>query len=397
MVLKCPACGKENASSDYLCSACFTTLNYEKPIINSPLNFKNRNTSANSKPFTILSFLKDNFQLFTIIGVLGTMISLLPNLGDKILGEYWMTGDMSYLSIFLSFTILFGAILIAIIFLILILRLVENRESEDFTSLPRGRKWYKGDAQRIALTLSITPMMFGFIVFIVGSGLLIPSPYSLILGLMYITIIYTIAQGYLMYKISQQIKVISNIPKKWLRSAVVILYLGIIAVFVLTYLFVSPGLIMEHPYSPNIKIQPDQEYFSPLLSSSKGLQLKATNVSGHEQIVSTSYNWTTNYGFFVWISQSANRLVILGPIVENQNPQIYWTYPVSDIGKNKPPVEIKLQVVNQRDGSVVTKTTLNLSWYQQDIAFVNNSYVISSLSSSNITQESAFGSNFTSL
>jgi hypothetical protein len=45
-----------------------------------------------------------------------------------------------------------------------------------------------------------------------------------------------------------------------------------------------------------------------------------------------------------------------------------------DIGADKPPVQIRLQVLKKKDHSVITNTTLNLTWFDRDIAHVNYSF-----------------------
>jgi len=70
---KCPYCGSEFSCLDSYCPNC-------------KFRFKDY--------FTIEAFLKDNFQFFVIIGVMGTMISLLPNLGTFIFGPNWISEDV---------------------------------------------------------------------------------------------------------------------------------------------------------------------------------------------------------------------------------------------------------------------------------------------------------------
>ena len=128
---KCPYCGNEIFCLEVNCPYC------KRPIIGH---------------FTILSFLKENFQYFTIIGVIGTVISVLPNLADKIWGSEWLYGDFSFFAIFLSLGILFGTLLVTALFFIIIIKIFECRENETFTLYNRliQFKWYKGDTQRFA-------------------------------------------------------------------------------------------------------------------------------------------------------------------------------------------------------------------------------------------------------
>ena len=72
----CPDCGKELYSLDIYCPSC------KKGVKNS---------------FTIKNFLWENFRLFTMVGVTGTLISLIPNMGTRILGATWITDPDSFL------------------------------------------------------------------------------------------------------------------------------------------------------------------------------------------------------------------------------------------------------------------------------------------------------------
>jgi hypothetical protein len=105
----CPDCGRELSPPDYECPAC------KKKI---------------KAPFTIRQFLWDNFRFFTMIGITGTMISLIPNMGTRILGATWITDTETFLPLFLSIIIFFGAIFLTICFLIIFSLIIQERESE---------------------------------------------------------------------------------------------------------------------------------------------------------------------------------------------------------------------------------------------------------------------------
>ena len=54
-----------------------------------------------------------------MIGITGTMISLIPNMGTRVLGASWITDTESLLPLFLSVIIFFGAIFLTICFLMI--------------------------------------------------------------------------------------------------------------------------------------------------------------------------------------------------------------------------------------------------------------------------------------
>ena len=63
-----------------------------------------------------------------MVGVTGTMISLIPNTGTRILGLSWITGTGNYLPLFLSIIIFFGTIVLTICFLMIFSLIFRDRE-----------------------------------------------------------------------------------------------------------------------------------------------------------------------------------------------------------------------------------------------------------------------------
>ena len=158
----CPGCGREVSPSDGVCHSCGTKLR---------------------KSFTIRLFLWENFRLFTMVGVTGTMISLIPNMGTRILGASWITGSDNYLPLFLSLIILFGAIFLTICFLIIFSLVFEGRNAEGpLKRIPLGVRtiitWYEGDSERSILLLCLVPMWFGMTMFFILLMPQIPNRYS---------------------------------------------------------------------------------------------------------------------------------------------------------------------------------------------------------------------------
>ena len=65
-----------------------------------------------------------------MIGITGTMISLIPNIGTRILGNSWITNSYSFLPLFLSIIIFFGAVFLTICFFLIFGLILKDRESE---------------------------------------------------------------------------------------------------------------------------------------------------------------------------------------------------------------------------------------------------------------------------
>jgi hypothetical protein len=355
---KCPHCG-----SEIFC------LNLYCPYCKSPIK----------DYFTIEAFLKENFQFFTILGVMGTMISLLPNLGNLIFGENWISKDIFlFFSIFLTLIIYFGGIFIIAIFFIIIVKIFEYRKDEKSRLILKKIYWYKGDFQRLLLLACLLPMMIGFLFFIIPSIIFIPNR-TIIMSIILIFGLVIGGTGFLYYKLikifTKPIHDLITYSEKYNIPIAIILIISFLVTLILLYAFftVLPVIMAPSPYSDNIKIQPVQLYYSPLISPMKGLQLDVTNISS-DQLTYTSFQWSTNYGYFISFTPSGMNEKILGDKCEQTSLRIHWTYPTEDIEQNKNPVTIKLNVIDLNSNSIVGNTSLNLTWFTKDIVFVNYSY-----------------------
>ena len=158
---KCPDCGRDLSSPDIECPSC-------KKVVKNP--------------FTIRQFLWDNFRFFTMIGITGTMISLIPNMGTRILGSTWITDTETFLPLFLSIIIFFGAIFLTICFLIIFSMIIQGRDSEKiWKKISLHKKtlitWYEGDSQRSILLFCLVPMWVGLLLFFIMLMPLIPNKY----------------------------------------------------------------------------------------------------------------------------------------------------------------------------------------------------------------------------
>jgi len=360
---RCPYCGNEIFCLDINCPFC------KKPLKNS---------------FFIPTFLLENFRLFTIIGVIGAMIALIPNLGTQILGAYWISEQTSSLPLFLSIMIFFGAYFIAIVFISVFILIFQCRDNElvlKKITIPYINTYtlYRGDYQRLILLFCLVPMFLGLILFLIPLLIFIQNIYSWFFAFFVILILIpSIVFAVLGLQQAKNVAQISSEMGEYRKISFILLSIIVIECFILTAHFFPIMYGDDHIFdSNNIKIESNQKYFSPQVSSDKGLRLEIARVSGRESLISRN-NWSANYGYFIWVSPTTPEVRILGNPVNDSNLMVvYWTYPARDIGVNKPPVKINLQLFKTSDNSEIAKPSLYLTWYDTDIAYVNDSYELS--------------------
>ena len=243
----------------------------------------------------------------------------------------------------------------------------------------------------------LVPLWFSISLFLISTMVFIPNVYSIIFASIVIFIILPLVCFYYLadrqarnlIRASKEISeskqfnsLLLKIGKwKWitpvssrLKQPIWIYFIlsGVTLVLLLYMMNVfSPLPNTDHSFSTNINIEPNQYYYSPQSSYEKGLKLEITNLSGRELLVSR-HTWSTNYGYFVTVEPPVSDVIILGSPVYNYNTTfIYWTYPIRDIGTNKPPVRIQLQVFKLKDNIEIANVFLNLTWFDKDIASPN--------------------------
>jgi len=355
----CPDCGRELSSPDSECPS-------NKKVIKTP--------------FTIHRFLWDNFRFFTMIGITATMISLIPNMGSRILGAYWITETDTFLPLFLSVIIFFGAMFLTICFLIIFSRIIHERDSEKiWKTISPGNKtlisFYEGDSQRFILLLCLVPMWVGLLLFFILLMPLIPNKYSwLFAAIIGLTCIPLAFYSFVGWNIGKRLPKIIPGTEKFPRLSVVVFTIIVIG-FLISIPFAIPHFFNNaDTFSENIIIRPDQQYFSPSISSAKGLRLEITNLSGRE-LLASRHTWSANYGYFVRIIPSTSEVTIKGnPVYDDNARDIYWTYSEKDPGQIKKPVKINLRLYTLEGNKEIANSSLYLTWYNNDIAYVNTSF-----------------------
>jgi len=287
MTRKCPECGLLNDDNNWTCSGCGTILLNEKILLKQP------ETIVREYPFTIDFFVRENFQLFAIIGVIGTMIALLPNIGEKVIGPNWLEMDMGFLIIIFAIFIFAGGLLLFVIFLELLKKIWKNRLAEttlkNITILEKTIAVIQRDNQRIILSFILLLMMIGSVYFLFSSIILIPNysvilltAYVLLVGL-FLFVIYSYSSFFLNhYNTIKSLSTEENGTIKCLCYILLILFVLILAVYFIaipiTNFFVSPS----EPH--DVEILTDQRVYSPSISTTIGMELYPTNCTNIKSI-----------------------------------------------------------------------------------------------------------------
>ena len=354
----CPRCGRDLVPAEDACPGCGKKIPHH---------------------FTIRNFILENFRLFTIIGTTGTMISLIPTLGNRVLGNSWIADPQSILPVVLSVIIFFGALFLTICFLIVFSLVFRGRDEEAvsrkiFLSPETALLIHDGDSRRSAFLLCLVPMWFGILVFFIMLMPLIPNQYSWqfasVVGLVCIPLVLYAILG---WGIGRKAIRFSPRLSRHPRAAVLLIALVVVGILILIpFAFPAPfGNTLS--YSGDIRIQPDQQYFSPQVSSEKGLQLTITNLSARE-LLASRHEWSASYGYFIRIVPSTGDVIILGnPVTDDNARSIYWTYSKTDTGQNRTPVRIDLHLYALPDNTGVASPSLYLHWYTNDIVAVSTS------------------------
>ena len=124
------------------------------------------------------------------------------------------------------------------------------------------------------------------------------------------------------------------------------------------------------PGAAGVSIQAKPAKYSPLMSSTVGIGLTPV-YNGTGQVV---YNWNTSYGYFVGWNAPDWKVDQQGQNVDTTDQTIYWSYSPDEMGKEKPPVTIRLTVrTSPRDhggnGTIAWKD-LHITWENNDTAVV---------------------------
>ena len=365
MTRRCPQCRQLNDDNNWTCSGCGSQIQDEKIVLKVP-------EITCKSLFTIEIFFKDNFHLFTIIGVIGTMIALLPNLGEKIIGYGWLESDYKILPIVFAIFIFAGGLLIFVAFSVLIGKIWKDYATGESIK------------QKIALTIILFLMTIGTFYFILQIILFIPNYQVFVLSILFsiILLIVFIAYTYYCFFIDQY-HTIKSLSKQNLGIFKCIVYAIVFLIF--CYLvgnFIGVPIInfFFHPSDPHdVAILTDQEIYSPKISTTVGLELFPTNSTNFKSFYpnynTTGFRWETNYGFFVTQDPYTSKTFLLDNYtVRHSTDKVFWSFSESDIPKDKSPIQIKLKIylADGNNWTPFTNTSLNLTWTDQQFARVED-------------------------
>jgi len=126
----------------------------------------------------------------------------------------------------------------------------------------------------------------------------------------------------------------------------------------------TPGIV-------DVSIQASPQKYSPHMSSTVGIGL-TPQYTGSGPVV---YSWNTSYGHFVSWNATDGKVTQYNESIDTVDPTIYWTYSPDDMGKEKPPVTIRLIVktpprTHGGSGTLAWKD-LHLTWENTDTAVVS--------------------------
>jgi hypothetical protein len=217
-------------------------------------------------------------------------------------------------------------------------------------------------------------MWFGILIFFLMLMPLIPNRYSWLFATVAVLtcvplVIYSLLGWTLGKKITRAFPGLAKYP----RASAVVFAVIVIGVLLLLLLALPAIFDNDSDFSSHIKIRPDQQYYSPQVSSAKGLHLTITNLSGRE-LLSSRHEWSADFGYFIRVVPSTAEVTILGnPVTDDNARDIYWTYSTTDPAQNNTPVTIDLHLYSSQDNREVASPSLYLTWYTNDIVAVNAS------------------------
>lgn len=396
--MKCPHCGKFIIKNLQKCPYCHL------------------NIPSNVNP--VYNFLKDNAPFLAIIGLIGTMLALMPTFLNSIANSVWI-GEQG----FSGFIIMVMAILSVIFFLILIILLI----TEAITNQDR---------------LPILGLLFIFFIFLFGIIFFIFFTinryywanfiinYALIFFLLPILTIIVIAlwesgksqtlgtnipyrnkKNRLFYKVTRRWWAMRDVPQKqkntsisiqrireWISqlspSLTIIFYLAVVIAIcsgfwlVLAFVFdISNQNVNIQSNQKNIsliqnfekdgQIISDSNYYYSYIPNSYGLGLTYSHLSElpTQNISDYTFNWKTNYGYFIrWIPTEQRILYLSNTTAQSgidEKEKILWTYNPNDIKIINENVTISLTIQN-KTGYYVANKTFNLGWIDKNIIQVQN-------------------------
>lgn len=118
-----------------------------------------------------------------------------------------------------------------------------------------------------------------------------------------------------------------------------------------------------------IGIAVDRQTYSPLMSSTVGIGL-SPSCSPAIDNKTIAFRWQADYGHFISWAPPDFKVNFIGPDITTDDSKIYWSYNVSDMDREKPPVHIMLSMIDKASGRVINTTTMDIGWKDRHYAIV---------------------------
>jgi hypothetical protein len=372
----CPECGTRLPKGKTECHFCsYTQTKREISLSNSNIP----DNSLDNPSWTLFDFVKYNAPLFTVIGITGTMISLIPTFLNYIIGPDWklfLIKDLiGLLLVFIiQIVISSGALLILVIASLILNNLLSCNLNPEKIHQIFSRDITKGTLQKLLFALVFIPTIFAFIYFIMPIFLYQSDPYFKLINIVVITG-YLAAVLYLLF-------VFGILTSSSHSKIILLIVLTVTFVFVIggSIFFITFPLIPQ--FSPtvnltnnNTEIITNHSNYSIFNSTELGIPLQAggnITMSDIDKRYYLTTVWSTNFGYFISSDPKTHITKIQGSDCEIDNgySTLYWTYDARDQGIKKPPVFIFLTVKNIRKDEIVGISQANITWIDLDTARV---------------------------
>jgi hypothetical protein len=128
-------------------------------------------------------------------------------------------------------------------------------------------------------------------------------------------------------------------------------------------------LITPGPVDLSIRVSPER--YIPLMSSTVGIGL-TPQYSGPGPVV---YSWNASYGYFLGWNAPDFKVIPYSSSIETTEPTIYWSYSPDEMGKEKPPVTIRLVIKtpprSHGGNATIAWRDLHITWENTDTAVIS--------------------------
>jgi hypothetical protein len=336
--------------------------------------------------FSLYSFCKENTDLFAIIGILGTLIALLPVFIESFFGANWKIsllanfGGILLLSAFIV-TVFAGAFFIVILGVVILRNVIFYNLDYEVIGLAKLKFIANAlmNPQKFIFLLFLTLSFGAFIFFIFSIILNTNDPIITIISIFTFLLILLIL---ITHNLVSSVKSIKSTKIKFFIMGIIIV-IGL----AITYIYVIQPFLLLSPYpiKGNLEIITDVDNYTPYNSSSIGIGLTPSGQANISEFSERDFRflnfyylqlqWSTNYGYFISRETDGKFLKSegMGTIIDLKDyKDIFWTYPVSDIGLKKPNVTVSLKLQDSRTSQVINSSFIKFSWKNNDTAIVTN-------------------------